>query len=44
MEMLLSTPIGLLSLFTIFMVIFIASFMFFWVKKQVEKDENRNKR
>lgn len=33
------SPIGLLSLFTIAFVIGMAIFLFFWVKKQTEKDK-----
>lgn len=40
-QYMLSTPFGLFSLFTIAMVIVIAVFLFFWVKKQAERDENR---
>lgn len=35
---LFKSPIGLLSLLTIGTVFFIAGFMFFWVKKQTDKD------
>lgn len=35
---LFKSPIGLLSLFTIGFVIVIACFLFFWVKKQADKE------
>lgn len=41
LQYLLSTPFGLFSLFTICMVIVIAVFLFFWVKKQAERDTNQ---
>lgn len=36
---LFKSPVGILSLITIVVVVLIASYMFFWVKKQVGKDK-----
>ncbi|SSY80855.1 DUF3149 domain-containing protein [Alysiella crassa] len=41
MSMLLNSPMGLLTVFTIGFIICMAIFLFFWIKKQVEKDENQ---
>lgn len=35
---LFKSPVGILSFITIFVILIIATFLFFWVKKQVEKD------
>ena len=35
---LFKSPVGILSLITIVVIIMIATYLFFWVKKQVEKD------
>lgn len=43
MNMLFKTPIGLLSLFTITFIIGMAIYLFFWIKKQVENEENQHK-
>lgn len=42
LQYMLSTPFGVLSLITILMVIVIAAFLFFWVKKQADKDGSRS--
>ncbi|MDO4249151.1 MAG: DUF3149 domain-containing protein [Neisseria sp.] len=34
------SPVGILSFITIFMVVIIAAFLFFWVKKQADKGPN----
>ena len=34
---LFKSPVGILSFITIFVVIIIAAFLFFWVKKQADK-------
>ena len=34
------SPVGIFSFITIFMVIVIAVFLFFWVKKQADKGPN----
>lgn len=41
-QYMLSTPFGLFSLVTILMVIAIAAFLFFWVKKQAERDSQNH--
>ncbi|MDO4434304.1 MAG: DUF3149 domain-containing protein [Alysiella sp.] len=40
---LFKSPIGILSLFTICFIIGMATFLFFWVKKQADKDEEAQK-
>ena len=35
---LFKSPVGILSLIIIVVIIMIATYLFFWVKKQVEKD------
>ncbi len=37
---LFKSPVGIFSAFTIFMVIVIAVFLFFWIKKQADKESN----
>lgn len=41
-QYMLSTPFGVLSLITIVMVIVIAAFLFFWVKKQADRDSRNS--
>ena len=36
---LFKSPVGILSAITILMVIVIATFLFFWIKKQAEKSK-----
>ena len=36
---LFSSSIGILSFVTIFVIIIIAIYLFFWIKKQAEKDQ-----
>lgn len=43
-QYMLSTPFGLFSLATIVMVIAIAVFLFFWVKKQADRDSRNGER
>ncbi len=37
---LFKSDVGILSIITIGVIMLIAAYMFFWVKKQVEKDKN----
>lgn len=38
---LFQSPVGILSLLTIFTILCIATFLFFWVKRQAAKDAAR---